>query len=174
VAGIPVTDTIRTLIDLCDVLSDEELESAFQAIRHKRLATVEQMTVRVAAATGRRAQRRLRVLLEAARELTRSEFEDRFVTVVEAKRLPRPEVNQRIGGREVDMLWRRERVIVELDGAEFHDNPASFEQDRGKTLALQAEGWIVTRLAWSQLVKTPDLLATQLQALLTQAQSPNR
>lgn len=47
---------------------------------------------------------------------TRSVFEDAFFAFLDRHDLPRPEVNQRVAGYEVDMLWRSQRRVAELDG----------------------------------------------------------
>jgi very-short-patch-repair endonuclease len=165
--GIPVTTVERTLIDLADVLTKDQLGSVLGTAVCDGLLSVDEITALLLTCPGRRAVWRIPPLLEDAR--SRSEFERRFLAFVRARNLPRPEVNQRIDGREVDMVWRRERLIVELDGWRYHDSAVSFNGDRRKTALLMTAGWTVLRLSWSQLVDDPALLATQLTALLSGA-----
>ena len=47
---------------------------------------------------------------------TRSDLERRFLRLLRSNELPLPEVNTRVGPYEVDLLWRAERIIAELDG----------------------------------------------------------
>jgi very-short-patch-repair endonuclease len=60
--------------------------------------------------------------VEKASGPTRSELEDAFLAFVQRHGLPTPETNQIVAGYEVDVLWREQRLIVELDGREFHEN----------------------------------------------------
>ena len=80
--------------------------------------------------------------------------------------LPLPEVNQRLAGYEVDMLWRRERLIVELDGRAYHDHEA-FERDRERDADLQAAGHRVVRVTWARLTGAPAREALRLASMLT-------
>ena len=43
-----------------------------------------------------------------------------------------------VGGHEVDMLWREQRLVVEVDGFAYHSGRAAFERDRRRDAALQA------------------------------------
>jgi len=61
--------------------------------------------------------------------------------------LPEPEVNARLGRWEVDFLWRKERVVVEVDGYASHSSPQAFERDRRKTAELQDAGYLVRRVS---------------------------
>ena len=54
---------------------------------------------------------------------------------------PAPEMNVRVSGYEVDMLWRDARLVVELDGSAHHDP----ERDTRKTNNLMSQGWTVLR-----------------------------
>ena len=96
-------------------------------------------------------------------------MEDRFLEFVNHHALARPEVNQRIAGYEVDMLWRRQHLIVELDGRSFHDNARAFERDRTKDANLLAQGYAVVRITWRRLTNEPEREAARLRALLDAA-----
>ena len=45
-------------------------------------------------------------LYTAGSTVTRSEMEERFLALCDSYGLPRPEVNTRIEGEEVDFAWR--------------------------------------------------------------------
>ena len=90
---IPVTTPARTLIDLRRVAAPEIYRRALRQAEFKGMDL-----------TG----------LET--DGTRSEPEADFLRLCRRHRLPSPGVNQRIGPFTVDFLWRRERVVVEVDG----------------------------------------------------------
>jgi very-short-patch-repair endonuclease len=164
-AGVPVTTVARTLIDLADVLDDLALARAVNEARLRGLR-LEKLGVLLARSPGRRAAARLRDLVGHADTPTRSVLEDRFVAFVERYELPRPEINQRIAGYEVDMLWRPQRLVAELDGRRFHESPRSFERDREKDACLVASGYRVVRITWRRLADQPAREAQRLRKLL--------
>jgi very-short-patch-repair endonuclease len=77
-------------------------------------------------------------------------------------------MNVRIGGYEVDMLWRDQGIIVELDGAAYHDR----ERDTRKTNNLMAQGWTVQRFTWRQVVNDPAWVTSNLQAVRSRPACP--
>jgi very-short-patch-repair endonuclease len=66
------------------------------------------------------------------------------------------------------MLWRCQRLIVELDGRRFHDHSRSFESDRDRDANLLAAGYRVVRVTWRRLIQQPEREAARLRALLDQ------
>ena len=57
-------------------------------------------------------------------------------------KLPMPEVNVKVLGREVDCLWRRLGVILELDGNEFHSDPLrKSSMWKGSSFSKLADTW---------------------------------
>ena len=70
---------------------------------------------------------RLRRVLatEQGTAVTRSEAERRFLRLLAEADLPRPEVNARAAGFEVDFLWRPEALVVEIDGYRYHSGRAT-------------------------------------------------
>jgi very-short-patch-repair endonuclease len=171
--GIPVTTPPRTLLDLASVVSAQQLERAVSESEVLRLTDALSLADLVARHCGRPGVPVIRRVLEAGRVgavRTRSELEERFLAFLDAEGLPRPEVNARLetpaGWFEVDCVWRRERVIVELDGYASHGTLAAFERDRARDRALQAAGWRVIRIMWRHLHEHPGLVAAELRALL--------
>ncbi len=72
-----------------------------------------------------------------------------------------------VEGYEVDLLWREQRLIVEVDGFAYHSSRAAFERDRARDAALQAAGYRVVRLTWRQIIDEPHALVAQLAVLLS-------
>ena len=58
-------------------------------------------------------------------------------------------------------VWRNQRLVVELDGWEFHRTRAAFERDRNRALTLTRAGFQVLPLTQRQLEWTQaDVAAT--------------
>ena len=51
----------------------------------------------------------------------------------------------KLGGWEVDFLWREARLVVEVDAYSTHSSPWAFERDRRKDAELTAMGLTVQR-----------------------------
>ncbi|MEU7907341.1 DUF559 domain-containing protein [Actinoplanes sp. NPDC049118] len=66
----------------------------------------------------------------------------------------------------LDLLWRAERCVVEIDGAE-HRQPNRFAADRQRDVLLQLAGFAVLRFTNSQVIQHRDLVLTQIREFLT-------
>jgi Protein of unknown function (DUF559) len=110
------------------------------------------------------------ILADGRTALTRSELEDRFLALLDATDLSRPEVNACLelagGWIEVDCAWRAHRLVVELDGHATHATRATFERDRSRDRMLLTTGWRVVRITWRQLHDRPAVIAADLRRLL--------
>jgi very-short-patch-repair endonuclease len=162
--GIPVTTPERTLLDLAAVLPQKDLERTLQEAEVQRLLSLpldEQYACRRGAKALRAAARK-----HDGPALTRSEAEARVLALVEAARLPRPAANARLHRYEVDLLWRAERLVVEVDGYAFHSTRAAFERDRRRDAELQTAGYRVLRVTWRQIVEEPEALVATLSVAL--------
>jgi very-short-patch-repair endonuclease len=146
------------LLDIAVDLSDRELERAFdEGIATRKInetavrGVLDQYPRRPGAA-------RLRAIASPGRSLTmtRSESEERFLELLRKADLPRPEVNARVGRFEVDFCWRRERVIVEIDGYSFHSSRAALARDHRRDAELQQMGFVVIRILARELIEAPE------------------
>jgi hypothetical protein len=140
-----------TIIDLADQLTPHRLERVLHRAEILRILDVAAINARLAALPGRRSRTLLHPLqsLAAGPQPTRSELEERFLALVATYRLPRPLVNSRVEGYEVD--WPDHRLIVETDGAATHLTATAFERDRTRDAHLTALGYRVVRLTWRQM-----------------------
>lgn len=173
IEGIPVTSPARTLLDLSTVLPASPLERAVAEAEVRRLVRRSEPLVQLNRHRGRRNVGALRALLDrdGGPALTRSRAEEELLRLVRAASLPPPQTNVRIGGYEVDFLWREKRVVVEVDGFAFHSSRAAFERDRRRDAELQGRGFTVIRVTWRQLVDEPEAVIARIAAALARASS---
>lgn len=121
---------------------------------------------------------KLRVVLGARKPVgvTRNEFEEAFVALLDAHGLPRPLLNGTLPIRgmllEPDCMWPRERLLVELDGGAVHRTAHGFESDRQRDRILLVEGWHSARITWRQLEEEPGQIAADLHELLRAKTAP--
>ena len=168
--GIPVTTPARTLLDLAAVVSPEHLKAAFQEAEVRRLTSPTSLDALVARYAGRRGTRAIQRVLEEhhdrGRSIPTSILERRFLALLDAHGLTRPEINHLSDNGELDATWHEQRLVVECDSFATHGTRAAFERDRAKDRALQAAGWRVIRVTWRQLIDDADVVGGQVAALL--------
>jgi very-short-patch-repair endonuclease len=171
--GVPVSTVARTLFDLAERSTSNELKSAWdEADRLKRLRVPEVARIYELGRGRRRARARLKpfLLAEAHQvEDTASPLEERFAAFVVTYRLPPPQTNVLVGGDEVDVLWPEARLVVELDSWEFHAHRAAFEKDRDRDTDHLLAGYRTIRVTHRRLSDEPERLAAQIRALLIQS-----
>jgi very-short-patch-repair endonuclease/predicted transcriptional regulator of viral defense system len=152
--GVPATTPGRTLIDLAAQVSARELERALAEAQSRRLIRQRDLPSVLDRHRGRRGIATLRAFLEdGTAVLTRSEAEDRVLSLIRSAALPIPDVNAPLAGYEVDFLWLEEGLVVEVDGFAFHSSRTAFERDRMRDAELQARGYRVMRVTWRQIVE---------------------
>lgn len=173
--GIPVTSPFRTVFDLAAEAKMRELERAFHEAEARQLTDRVSLPLLLERYPGRRGSKNLRALLEARQPVgtTRNDFEEAFLGLVDRGGLPRPRMNAplAIRGRffEIDALWEREQVAVELDSRGIHGTHKKFESDRQRDRILVAEGWRTMRITWRQLKEEPQEIAWDLRSALERA-----
>jgi hypothetical protein len=165
---IPVTSVARTIFDYAEVVDERRLERAWEETDRLNLLRLQEVERVCERGRGRRSLKPIhRLLAEAlAPTQTRSPLEDRFAAFCREHGLPPPATNVLVLGREVDVLWPKEQLVVELDGFAFHRHRAAFERDRTRDAALQATGYRVIRLTHRRLKDAPAAVANELRRLL--------
>lgn len=150
--GFPVTTVPQILLDLAATETRRRLRQALANADYRSL--LDMGAIQATLGRGRPGSARLRAALaehqpDFAR--TRSRLEVAFLELCESAGIPMPEVNVRIGGWEVDALFRDRRLAVELDGYGNHRSPAQIRRDRRKELALRSAGFLPVRYSGDQL-----------------------
>ena len=148
--GIPTTTAARTLTDLAGTLSPAALTRAVNEARINRHLSLDDLTPRL-----RKRQ---------TPRPTRSKFEDAFRSFCTRHRLPQPEINTFVAGYEVDAYWPAQKLVVEVDGEDYHQD---FEADRLKDADLVEAGLKVVRVTWDRLTRQPRREAARIRRLLT-------
>jgi hypothetical protein len=179
VDGLRVTTVARTIFDLAGephhpwTFRSEVLLEAHK--RHTARIFNEGLRIngttmpemmRVLAGHGRRGLAGTRIMRQLVAEFgrdyvpTESDKEDLFLEVVRSAGLPDPEQQVDMSDREgwigrVDFLYRHHRLVIEIDGPD-HDTPLQREADAERDARLEAEGWTVLRIRWSDLYADPE------------------
>lgn len=155
--GLWLTAPARTVVDLAARVTMHELERLVAELRIRRLIRDGELEAALERTGSPAGSARMRAFLEAEGEpdITRSAAERRLRRLLRDAQLPQPRANARVAGYEVDFLWEEEKVIVELDGFQFHGHRRAFERDRRKDRVLADAGFQVIRITWRQLIGEP-------------------
>jgi hypothetical protein len=164
--GIRVTSPARTLLDCAPRLPAKRLyRIAADARRsgHLHMNSLIQTLMRFPHQKGRA---RLLGLVDGLQNPTRSDLEDVFLDFCRRYELPTPLVNSRVAGHEVDMLFPESKLIVELDGWEFHRDRHVFESDRDREVDTAVAGFLTVHITWARLMRAPAREAARLAKLV--------
>lgn len=166
--GIRVTSPARTVIDSA---RDPDLEELLGSALATNLVTARQLDLAIADCPTRPGVRRLHRTLHqpGGPRRTRSWGERRLLALVRQAGLPVPLTNQMLNGYQVDAVWPDHRLVVEVDGWNFHRGRRAFETDRARDAAHVAAGYRVLRFTATQLRDEPLIVIGQLSAALALA-----
>lgn len=170
--GMPVTDPVRTIIDLGLVLPRWAVSDAFSRGLATRLFGVDEVQ-RLRDALGRQGRNGTGVarevlehrLVAAGKE--ESLLEARFVDLVRRFELPKPELQHELwhAGRfmaRIDAAYPELQLAIEVDGFAHHSSPGAFQRDRTRQNRLVALGWTVLRFTWADIVHSPAAVAATI------------
>jgi uncharacterized protein DUF559 len=170
--GIPTTSPARTLVDLASFLDQRRLRRAVRQAQSLKLVELRLLAEALGRLGPRRGVSKLVMIMATGPAPTRSELEDVLLDLILAGGLAHPDVNVPLvlGGREVipDFRWPERQLIVEADGAAWHDNKLSKEDDAERQALLEAHGERILRVTWHQAISHPR----QTLARITEAGAP--
>jgi hypothetical protein len=137
---IPVTTPERTLIDLSSVLPFKPLRRAVREALTRKRITPDQAAA----------------IVPGGDQPTRSPLEDAVLDLIEGAGLAKPQVNQPLeNGLVPDFRWPQHHLILEADGAAYHDDPLAREDDAQRQAQLEANGERVLRITYEQALNNP-------------------
>jgi very-short-patch-repair endonuclease len=156
--GIPVTLAAHALCDLAGHLGTEAMARCVREALRLGCTSPELV---LAAAVARRGRGCAHVAELARRYAdvpytrTRANSEARALEVLRDAGVQRPEVNVEVGGFEADLVWRERRVIVEIDGPQFH---RFADEDERRDRCWRAAGYDVRRIPSTEVFDRPERL----------------
>lgn len=158
--GIPVVTAPRALIDLAPQLRAARLGRAFREAIRLKTTTANEISRCLA---GQRGTAVLRSLCDRYATIPyhrcRSDAECRALEVLYDAGVDPPQVNVRVAGIEADLVWRARRLIVEIDGGQFHQFS---DEDARKEAAWKVVGYTVRRCPSDDVYFRPHLLLARV------------
>ncbi len=162
--GLTLTSPARTICDVAGIAPLNQAERVLAEARLQRLVTTRALERVIERTPTLKGSSVIRTLLQANDDsgYTRSEAERRMCRLARAAGIDQPLVNAPLLGFVVDFLWPDQRLVVEVDGYQFHGHRQSFESDRRRDQQLVAAGYRVVRVTWIQLRDEPIAVITSI------------
>jgi hypothetical protein len=158
--AIRITTAPRTLVDLAGSIGPTATRRAFREALRLRCTTAAAIQETAARFPRRKGSSLLADLGRRYAALpygrARSDAECCGLEVFHDARHDPPELNVRISGEEADFVWRERRLIIELDGPQFH---LFADEDLRKQRLWERAGFEVRRLPTDAVYETPERLA---------------
>jgi hypothetical protein len=169
--GIPITTVARTLLDAAPLIARHALRRATEQAFRLHGLTVADLRRLVADHRGCSGIPALRALADEfdayGVTFTRSELEARALELLARFGLPRPEVNHRDGGREIDLRWPEHGLVVELDGWRHHKGRERFVADRARARHHVLRGERFLAYTHDDLARRPHRVAAEIARILS-------
>jgi Transcriptional regulator, AbiEi antitoxin/Protein of unknown function (DUF559) len=170
--GVRVTTPARTLLDMSPRLKDKALRRAVKNALNSPWLTEDQLAETLARHPTAPGTKRIAKLIGRGGTPERAGWEDEFPAFCAKYGLPAPVMGQPFHGYILDALFPAEKVIVELDGWDFHKDKIAFEDDRERDAEMLAHGHVTVRMTWDRIHERPRREARRLRAILDQAHAP--
>ncbi|HEX5714008.1 MAG TPA: DUF559 domain-containing protein [Solirubrobacterales bacterium] len=155
--GIPLTQPIRTLVDLATELPPKRLERAVNEADKRDLISPDALRGALDGYAGQPGVKALRALLDRHTfRLSDSELEVLFRPIVARAGLPPPLTKQRVNGFEVDFYWPTLGLVIETDGWRYHRTPAAQSRDALRDQVHTAAGLTTLRFSHHQVKYEPS------------------
>lgn len=160
-AGIRFSDPAWTAVDMCGNGDASPLDWALnRGVSLPRLwEAFHSMPNRPGNPTRRR-------LLVDSRDLPWSPAERLLHRLLRGAGITGWTTNPQIAGHRVDLAFGAQRLVIEVDGYQYHSSRTAFEQDRARDQDLAMNGWMVLRVTWNQLDTEPDAFLAKLVRIL--------
>ena len=165
--GIPVTTVARTIVDLAEILTSEQLANVMYEAAHWGRLDLEAVRETAARLLGRHGLAVLEAAIDAhlkGSAGTKSDLEDAFHLLIR-DRMPKPIANVKVLGHEVDAFWPEFRLVVEVDGP-GHQRPRAKRRDRRRDLERRKAGYVVLRFTDIEIEQQPRMVLETLRSAM--------
>ncbi len=171
--GLRVTTPARTVLDLARTSSFAAGVVAADSALRQGMTTVAELLHVAGPYQQRRGGHRAHRVAMFADGLAESPLESLARVVFDEGALPPPELQVRIAGVDdefigrVDFLWRKYKLIVEVDGAAKYDlDPRRARAELWRDKALRRAGYEVIHFSWAEITTQPEQVIAAILAAL--------
>jgi very-short-patch-repair endonuclease len=178
---IPITNAVRTLIDLSARMEDDRLLATVEDAVRRGLVKPDRLLVRAEALrkSGRPGAGRLVELLrDRSGPALESALEAKVWLLLQQSMLPLPRRQFWVvlpGGRyRLDFAWPEHRVALECDGWEHHGRRSAFAPDRARLAEFAAARWRVLPITWHACTREPQRVERWLRTALADSVATGR
>jgi very-short-patch-repair endonuclease len=168
VDAIPVTTWTRTALDLATVLAPARLRDALEmAARQERdFSELRTLIERSHGHHGLGPVRCALAELDDRPPELRSPGEVDLLALIRDAGLPEPRTDVVIAGELVDFHWPQQRLVVEVDGRQWHGLQRDMESDRRKDVRLTLAGQRPVRYTKRRIAGEPAAVIAEIRRLL--------
>jgi very-short-patch-repair endonuclease len=144
-----------TALDLCDVMGGDAIDQALRT----RASTLAQLHRALELTGGRKGNRTKRQLLLDSRAEPWSKAERLLHHLLRAAGITGWKANRPVVLDDsrfyVDIMFRKLKLVIEIDGRLYHTGAEVFESDRWRQNLLILDGWCVLRFTWTMIEEQP-------------------
>lgn len=161
--GIPLTQPVRTLIDIATEVTPRELERAVNEADNRGRVDAETLRLALDDHIGEPGVPALRDLLDRHTfRLSDDELELLFRPLAAAAGLPIPLTKQMVNDYEVDFFWPDLGLVVETDGLRYHRTASAQSRDARRDQTHTAAGFTPLRFSHYQVKYEPGYVRSIL------------
>lgn len=154
--GIPVTQPVKTFLDIALELPENRLERAINDADKRDVIDPDGLRKALDDCSGQPGVRPLRAILDKHTfRLSDDELELLFRPLAAAAGLPTPLTKVKLNKFEVDFFWPDLGLVVETDGWRYHRTPAAQTRDALRFQAHTASGLTPLRFSHWQVKYEP-------------------
>ena len=145
--GMRITTAERTIIDLSPALDDRAQRKMVREALRIKVTSVPSLDAAIQKHHSRRGTATLRALTTfyslLQLERCKSDAEAYAMELLAIAKRPLPDVNKKVNELESDLSWPAHKLIIEIDGPQFHRDKL---EDAHKTASWEAADWTVRRI----------------------------
>lgn len=158
--SLPTVSAAQALVDCAAVMSTDEFERLVDD-QLSRSVDPDQLRELLDTCPGRWGNTPARDQFRTAAVRAASEPERLLARALNRRGCPMT-ANEPVGPYVCDFVDARAKVVVEVDGREFHSAPDVFRRDRRRQNWLVRQGWVVLRYAAYDVLADPDAVAEEI------------